>query len=135
MFGQYTTIHPLSKVLTIITLLALGAVVIFGLSMSMNMDGSLGTCPLMSHHNTFCPMGMLEHIASWQELFRAIIISSTFAFLSSVIIVFLGLLTLLPRIDQWTALLYIHKRRNSILKRFDYLVLNFSRGILNPKPY
>lgn len=120
------------NILPLIVLSAFAMVVSLGLGMSMTMDGSMA-CPWMSHHGSICPMGMLQHMALWQEAFNAILTSSIAVFLSLLTLVFFHRTSGPPPEDGYWPYYFACKRRNSVLKCSDYMTLSFSRGILNPK--
>jgi len=129
----------LSRILAITGVLTLMFVAVLGVGMGMNMrsNGSMAGCLFMNHPGALCPMNALEHVARWQKIFSAIpalrlLYISLFA-LQLLYILSSSLLTNFKPDLKRT--LHALVKDNKLLIFFDYLILAFSRGILNPKIY
>ena len=129
----------LSNVLALMVVLTLMLVAILGVGMGMNMgsNGSMAGCLFMNYAGALCPMNALEHVKIWRESFSAIpalrfLYVSLFA-LQLLYILSSSLLTNFePNLKRSPHALV---KDNRLLIFFDYLILAFSRGILNPKIY
>ncbi|MEK7583780.1 MAG: hypothetical protein AAB490_00920 [Patescibacteria group bacterium] len=125
------------SLLSIIFFISIGLVVGAG---SMGSDhGSMVGCPFMMGEHVLCPMGILEHLATWQKLAGSIpdrfgmIVS-----LSMVLSVFVLLVA--QEMESWRRCSIRLGPRQALYKRifpnsilFVFVKKLFSQGILNPK--
>ncbi len=124
-------------ILGMITFLAVG---FWGLYfMSVDVNGKMGNCPFVDNSSSFWPMGILEHISQWQQFFtiirgKRLLVSLLSLLVFFAIVAFAVPIKLREKLKRLQSRqhLYWHKPE---IKLFDYLVLAFSKGILNPKIY
>lgn len=132
--------QKLTKLFPLIVLASFVWIAIFGVGMSMNAEeeGNMSGCPFAAGEASLCPMGVAEHIATWQQTITVIpksyrsIILVLFAVLA--ISVFSKLLHQ-PKILPTKLSTQSYRRRELELKAFSPLLAAFSDGILNPKIY
>lgn len=89
----------------------------------------------MEHLSSFCQMSISEHISAWHRLFAMIEVKNFISLFSLLIIASLVLFIA----KEWKGKTQYQRFRNCLyrykpeIKLFDYLLLVFSQGILNPK--
>lgn len=116
-------------------------VTVFSVTLGMKTDehGNMSDCPFMSEYISVCPMGAIEHIAKWQQLFTAIFSQSdTLAFIMLLFFTFISLTIFahISRIFFFTSALsppIVNHESETTL--FNPLVIIFSQGILHPRLY
>ena len=123
----------LDKKLSLLLLLAYIYLGVFSLfSMSDHVHLSMDDCPYMLGHNGICTMDRFAHLSVWKALILTV--PNTIYIFTLFILGFFTLEILLtsspPLIRQ---MLYYKKIKfKSIISNLE---LQFSRGILNPKPF
>lgn len=127
-----------TKILTWCLLGVLLLVGTLGISIVMAQDhtGAMTSCPLMNGLDTMCPMGAMEHLQQWRNLFTATTTDTTLLGMI-MLLVFVGLGAMWLKKAQ---LLYehaihttLHELQKPELRLGNHLILAFSHGILNPK--
>lgn len=114
---------------------------VFSVTFGMQADefGNMSHCPFMVGYASVCPMGVIEHIAKWQRLFTATFPQSgdlTFLIFLLFSSAFVSVFVHAPNIGP-PALAFspsISKNKPET-KLFNYFVIIFSQGILNPRLY
>lgn len=117
------------NILSIIILVAFITVAVFGiLSITPSHTHEPG-CPFMPGEQAICPMGLLEHISAWKNIFT---VSVPYAVLL-ILVIFL-ILSLWFLIHPPNYFFFKYKRLRQV--GFAHITLYqelFSQGILNPK--
>ncbi|OGK12173.1 hypothetical protein A3C98_04805 [Candidatus Roizmanbacteria bacterium RIFCSPHIGHO2_02_FULL_37_15] len=128
----------MKKTLPLLIIFIFLLVGVFGIHAIIDKEGEMTDCPLKSDTASLCPMGIMEHIARWQQMFLAVIpqlSSLLIAFFVSLVGFFLVLkISSGPSPPKTFHLKYfqkIHPESNL----FDYLLVAYSSGILQPKIY
>ena len=108
-------------------------------SMPFDMNGKMVHCPFMADSQSFCQMGISEHISQWQQFFTMTrekrLLLSLFSLL-----VFIQVAIVIINVKAFEKLKhqrfrnYFYRYRPEI-KLFDYLALAFSDGIIHSKIY
>lgn len=131
----------LIKIATVSVVSAVIFISLFGIQTSMLFaysDAMVG-CPLMGESVSMCQMGVLEHIAYWQQLFTAKVNDANSLILGLLTILFvLAFPPLSIRNKDNTPFdlsFYLYTKSKPQTRLFNYLNLLFSRGILQPKIY
>lgn len=114
---------------------------VFSISLGMQSDahGTMYDCPFVSLQTSLCQMGILEHIAKWQQLFTAVFSKS--ATLTSVLLLLLTLAALATFAREYHNVFFARTLSPPIpkskpgVKLFNYLVVAFAEGILHSKVY
>ena len=112
----------------------------FGMVIGMQTDehGMMSGCLFMSQQASICPMGVMEHIAKWQQLVTAVL--STFH--TSASFIFFLLAVVIFFIFAYAKSLFflftpsppvVHSRQEIAL--YYHLKIAFSQGILHPRLY
>lgn len=115
--------------------------VTFGMMIGMqtNEHGMMSNCPFMSEQASVCPMSAMDHIAKWQGLFTAIVLksnmSSSLFLLLLAVVIFLYVRLYVKSIFFLFVLPPSFAHNKQELTLFNYLVILFSQGILNPRLY
>lgn len=129
------------QVLAIVCAGAFLAAVTFSMTFGMQTDdhGSMSGCPFTRSEARVCPMGVIEHIAKWQQLFTAAFAQSgspaSMVFLLLIFIllaVFARVPNSAPPALALSPPVPKHKPETAL---FNHLATAFSRGILNPRLY
>ena len=113
----------------------------FGMMIGMQTDehGMMSGCPFMSEQASICPMGVMEHIAKWQQLVTAVLFTShtsdSFIFFLLAVVIFFYFCAYAKSLF----LLFVpsppvmHSRQEIAL--YHHLKIAFSQGILHPRLY
>lgn len=137
----------LPRTITIPQLLAIFvlAAVLFAATLSIavgmktDAHGNMSDCPLMSEKMSVCSMGVIEHIAKWQQLSIATFLKSdvvAFIILLLITFILIDVFARAPGISSPALVLHSPVTKNKPdIKLFNYLVIAFSQGILNPRIY
>jgi len=126
-----------------IGLLSIIFLVSFGLvigSASMGAEhASMVDCPLMAGDGALCPMGIFEHLGTWQTLARSMPERFGIIMSLSMMIAFFVLLIAQEK-ERWrqhsirlSPLQALHERNFPDNKLFVFVKTLFSQGILHPK--
>jgi len=113
----------------------------FGMMIGMQTDehGMMSGCPFISEQASVCPMGAMEHITKWQELFAAVLLKSnmvsSLVLLLLAVVIFLYVRVYVKSIFFLFAQSPLVAHKEQELTLFNYLVIIFSQGILNPRLY
>lgn len=113
----------------------------FSMTLGMQRDerGNMSNCPFMYEQTSVCSMGFVEHIAKWQQLFTVTFPESgevAFVIFLVITFVYLAVFARAPNISGLVLPLFPPVPKNKPeAKLFNYLVIAFSQGILNPKIY
>ncbi len=110
-----------------------------GISMSFTHNGDMIGCPFVSGTASMCQMGVLEHIAYWQQLFIAKVNDTTILIPWLLFIpLFLAVRQLGTKNKDKTPLdlsFRLYDKSNPQIRLLNYLISAFSKGILHPKIY
>ncbi|MBI2120214.1 MAG: hypothetical protein HYT94_01160 [Parcubacteria group bacterium] len=130
-FGSHIT-----KWLASFALLSFFAAAVFSIGIGMNMDemGNMAPCAFMAGEAVVCPMGVTAHIDEWIGLFAPVGAGLAFSFAALLFLVF-AFPFVFSRDDALWKKFQGYSRGNPFLKSLCFLVLLFSRGILNPRLY
>lgn len=108
---------------------------LFGMNLPMNQDehGQMSNCPFMVGSFSFCQMNLINHLTTWQGLFRAT--SSLYKIVLLIAITIFTLYSLIEKIINSPPLVcfpfwYRLNQKNNF---FNYLNYVFSQGILHSK--
>lgn len=95
---------------------------------------AMGDCP-MTHQTTLCPMAMIERLSIWQQL----LVPTSFTIAILAIVLFGATLTLsfgFKVLSHTTSPPQFWRRLfEALISFYDYLIQQFSEGILHPKIY
>lgn len=110
----------------------------FGVQLGMNgfSSGAASPCQFSNGMAALCPMGVVNHISFWKQIFSAlpgqllalIVIAAlvlSFSFKALV-------KTIAARLIVWY---YYYKRKSKLEKTYNYFNTLFAKGILHPKVY
>lgn len=108
---------------------------LFHVTSGMDMAGSMPDCPFMTHGETLCSMGVLDHVGLWQATFLAVtpsLIVLLFALVTAVVL--LAVAPNLLRKQRFREPLFSKELLQRIYS-YSYRPLQelFSSGILHPK--
>ncbi len=108
-------------------------------SMPVDMNGKMVNCPFMNGSTSLCQMNLGEHISQWQQLFtvtreKNLLLSLFFLLAVSLVSSFHINTRVYDRLKSQRFRNYSYQHKPEI-KLFDYIVVLFSKGILNPRIY
>ncbi len=117
-----------------LVLLSFFAVAVFSIGVGMNMDeiGNMAPCAFMSNGVSVCPMGVSQHLDEWAGLFAPVSSASVFLLVAALIFSLAFLFVFSDDEARWGKL-RLYSSNNFFLKSLCFLVLLFSRGILNSR--
>ena len=101
-------------------------------SMPMDEQGGMADCPFTIGSASLCQMSLNEHITKWQRLFT--VVPEKNLLLSALIlltILCMALFSIIPNIRDKL----LSYRNKPEIKLYNYLLIVFSQGILNPHIY
>lgn len=116
------------KILNVIILTAFILVAVFGIMAITPLHHHEPGCPFMPGEQAICPMGLLEHITAWKDIFTVSIPSVFLPLFFAAIPTFAWFFYLPPRLPV------VFQRLKTKKFSFNNLYQElFSQGILNPK--
>ena len=132
--------HKFSENLIIFVLAAFAFMSILGMGINMEMkDDQMSGCPFITSEASMCQMGVMEHIAEWQQAFLGVPAKTNFLVLPVVLLIWVLASAIKPfsRLKKLTesAARFLAYHRANFAKVFNPLIIAFSDGILNPKIY
>ncbi|MEK7067440.1 MAG: hypothetical protein AAB956_00390 [Patescibacteria group bacterium] len=110
----------------------------FGVQLGMNSfsSGAPSPCQFNSGMATLCPMGVVNHISFWKQIFSALpgqLLALIVIAALAVSFSFKALIkTIAARLIVWY---YYYKRKSRLEKIHNYFNTLFAKGILHPKIY
>lgn len=116
-----------------------GATFAMPLGMQIDEHGNMSNCPFLLEQTSVCSMGIMEHIAKWQQFFTVLLSQSDV--LASIIFLFLNFVLLaifihvLNTSPTALALFPPIPKNKPEAKLFNHLATAFSQGILHPRIY
>jgi hypothetical protein len=122
----------LNKNLSLFLLLAYIYIAVFGLApMTDHHHDPMVNCPYMIGQS-LCSMNAFEHIGAWKKYLLSISVSEyTFIFF------ILSLVFVIIKISASPTLIqrFLYYKKISVEPIISFIQLQFSQGLLNPKPY
>lgn len=129
------------KIFVSLILFTFVSVGILGMNIGMakDRDGNMRGCLFGMRQAAICQMNVAEHMVKWQQGRMGITknVRLLLVTLLSVLVIlpYLGKILKKPRANFVIAKLRYYKKQEHVFKLFQYLLVAFSRGILNPRIY
>ncbi len=123
----------LSKKLTLLLLVGYIYLAIFSLfTMSGHDHMPMADCPYMQGQHSLCAMDSFAHLSAWKA--KLLTLPNTIYLFATLILIFVAMGTFLSSSPPLLRQLLYYKKTKSV-PIVSKLEQQFSRGILNPKPY